>query len=230
VPSRTLITATVASRPRPGPRRPRRRRLRRPHRRRRPRCRRRTDRRRRGHPGRRERGHPGRRGRGHAGRRERGHPGRRERGHPGRRRRHCPDRRLHCPDPGRRRRCRHCRGRHRRGPPSPHRPGQPARPRQPATLAHSRPNTTEPRLQATRRRPVLRLPGQATRDQLPQLARQGADVRRAVDQPVHQRGARPRTERSLPTARKNQHRTQAEDVARRPGVLAQDLLRRQEPG
>ena len=86
------------------------------------------------------------------------------------------------------------------------------------------------RHQLTRRRPAIRLLVQAPAHQRPQFTRQPAEVSRAVDQPVHEQSTRPGPERPLSPGRVHQHRTQAEDVARRPRVLAQSLLRRQEPG
>ena len=77
--------------------------------------------------------------------------------------------------------------------------------------------------------PAARLLGQAAVDQPPQFAGQVAQLGRAVDQPVHQQGARPGTERPVPGSRVHQHRAQAEDVARRSGVMAQGLFRRHEP-
>ena len=85
------------------------------------------------------------------------------------------------------------------------------------------------RHQLTRRRPAIRLLSQAPAHQRPQFTRQPAEVSRAVDQPVHEQSTRPSPERPLSASRVHQHRTQAEDVARRPRVLAQSLLRRQEP-
>ena len=85
------------------------------------------------------------------------------------------------------------------------------------------------RHQLARRRPAIRLLSQAPAHQRPQFTRQPAEVSRAVDQPVHEQSTRPGPERPLSTSRVHQHRTQAEDVARRPRVLAQSLLRRQEP-
>jgi hypothetical protein len=83
--------------------------------------------------------------------------------------------------------------------------------------------------QLARRRPAIRLLSQAPAHQRPQFTRQPAEVSRAVDQPVHEQSTRPGPERPLSTSRVHQHRTQAEDVARRPRVLTQSLLRRQEP-
>jgi hypothetical protein len=90
-------------------------------------------------------------------------------------------------------------------------------------------STPQLRHQLARRRPATRLLGQAPVHQRPQFTRQSAEVRRAVDQPVHEQSTRSGPERPLSTSRVHQHRTQAEDVARRPRVLAQRLLRRQEP-
>ena len=140
-------------------------------------------------------------------------------------------------------------GQHRAGDPRRGRPPGPAATRRTPPTPASRPrfsrrpgrshrdlrtghdlHTAESGPQAARGRPRVRLLGQAAFDQPAQLDRQATKVCRAVDQPVHKRGARPRTERLLPPARENQNRAQAEDVARRSGLLAQDLLRRQEPG
>jgi hypothetical protein len=84
--------------------------------------------------------------------------------------------------------------------------------------------------QPARARPPARLLGQAAADQSAQSGGQAVELSRAVDQPVHQQGVRPGTERPSSSSREHQHRTQAEDVARRPGVLPQRLLRRPEPG
>jgi hypothetical protein len=84
------------------------------------------------------------------------------------------------------------------------------------------------RHQLARRRPALRLLSQAPAHQRPQFTRQPAEVSRTVDQPVHEQGTRPGPERPLSASRVHQHSTQAEDVARRPRVLTQSLLRRQE--
>jgi hypothetical protein len=104
-------------------------------------------------------------------------------------------------------------------------------PRQRRRHRHRR-HRSSPQLrhQLTRRRPAIRLLSQAPAHQRPQFARQPAEVSRAVDQPVHEQSTRPGPERPLSASRVHQHRTQAEDVARRPRVLAQSLLRRQEPG
>jgi hypothetical protein len=115
------------------------------------------------------------------------------------------------------------------------RPG-PAAPRMPApalprlTRGHPRQrrrrrhrrhrNIPQLRHQLARRRPVTRLLSQAPAHQRPQFLRQPAQVSRAVDQPVHEQGTRPGPERPLSASRVHQHRTQAEDVARRPRVLA----------
>jgi hypothetical protein len=85
------------------------------------------------------------------------------------------------------------------------------------------------RHQLARRWPAIRLLSQAPAHQRPQFTRQRAQVSRVVDQPVHEQSTRPGPERPLSASRVHQHRTQAEDVARRPRVLAQSLLRRQEP-
>jgi hypothetical protein len=85
------------------------------------------------------------------------------------------------------------------------------------------------RQQPPRRRPAIRLLVQAAVHQEPQFTRQPAHVSGVVDQPVHEQGARPGPERPLSASRVHQHRTQAEDVARRPRVLPQGLLRRREP-
>jgi hypothetical protein len=104
-------------------------------------------------------------------------------------------------------------------------------PRQSRRCRHRRDrNIPQLRHQLARRRPVTRLLSQAPAHQRPQFIRQPAQVSRAVNQPVHEQGTRPRPERPLSASRVHQHRTQAEDVARRPRVLAQSLLRRQEPG
>jgi hypothetical protein len=76
--------------------------------------------------------------------------------------------------------------------------------------------------------PAARFLGQAAADQPPQFAGQVAQLGRAVDQPVHQQGARPGTERPVPGSGVHQHRAQAEDVARGSDVLAQGLFRRHE--
>ena len=89
--------------------------------------------------------------------------------------------------------------------------------------------TPQLRHQLARRRPAIRLLSQAPAHQRPQFNRQRTQVGRAVDQPVHEQSTRPGPERPLSASRVHQHRTQAEDVARRPRVLAQSLLRRQEP-
>jgi len=91
-----------------------------------------------------------------------------------------------------------------------HRPGQPVR---------TRPEGAELGQQPTRGRPVAWLLGQAAADQRPQFARQVAEFRGAVDQPVHQRGARPGAERPLPCTREGQHRTETEDVTRWPRII-----------
>jgi hypothetical protein len=90
-------------------------------------------------------------------------------------------------------------------------------------------NTPQLRHQLARPRPALRLFGQAPAHQRPQFTRQPAEVRRAVDQPVHEQSTRPGAERPLSATRVHQHRTQAENVARRPRILSQRLLRRQVP-
>jgi hypothetical protein len=115
-------------------------------------------------------------------------------------------------------------------------PAPPAQPRQRSRQSHRRHRShrrhgSSPQLrhQLARRRPAIRLLSQAPAHQRPQFTRQPAEVRRAVDQPVHEQGTRPGPERPLSASRVHQHRTQAEDVARRPRVLAQSLLRRQEP-
>jgi hypothetical protein len=88
----------------------------------------------------------------------------------------------------------------------------------------------QPRHQVTRRRPPVRLLSQAPVYQRPQFTRQPAEVRRAVDQPVHEQSTRPSPERPLSASRVHHHRSQAEDVTRRSRILTQSLLRRQEPG
>jgi hypothetical protein len=87
----------------------------------------------------------------------------------------------------------------------------------------------QPRHQLARRRPHVRLLSQAPAHQRPQFTRQPAEVRRAVDQPVHKQSTRPGPERPLPASRVHHHRSQAEDVARRSRILTQSLLRGQEP-
>jgi hypothetical protein len=133
-------------------------------------------------------------------------------------------------------------GHHPRGDPRRTPRPRPAAPRRPAPAApprltrarrhrsrQSHGNTPQLRHQLTRHRSALRLLGQAPAHQRPQFTRQPAEVRRAVDQPVHEQSTRPGAERPLSASRVHQHRTQAENVARRPRVLPQRLLRRQEP-
>jgi hypothetical protein len=96
--------------------------------------------------------------------------------------------------------------------------------------ARTQPDGAECGQQPARGGPASGLLGQTASDQLPQVLWQVAELRRAVDQPVHQQSARPGTERAVPTGREHQHRTQAEDVARRSDVMAKGLLRRREPG
>jgi hypothetical protein len=87
----------------------------------------------------------------------------------------------------------------------------------------------QPRHQFARRRPPVRLLSQAPAHQRPQFTRQPAEVRRAVDQPVHEQSTRPGPERPLSASRVHHHRGQAEDVTRRSRILTQSLLRGHEP-
>jgi hypothetical protein len=72
--------------------------------------------------------------------------------------------------------------------------------------------------------PVARMLGQTAADQRPDLLRQQTQAGRAVDQPVNQRGIRPRTERPLGRTGEGEHRTQAEHVTRRSDFLTENLL------
>lgn len=122
-----------------------------------------------------------------------------------------------------------------RGHGTPRSPGTPTSPgiRRSRTTAHrTRPgnHNPQPRQQLIRRRPITRLPSQTAPHQRPQPIWHPTHIRRAIHQPVHEQRIRPHPERPLSASRVHQHRTQAEDVARRPDVLPQGLLRRREPG
>ena len=78
--------------------------------------------------------------------------------------------------------------------------------------------------------PVARVLSQAAPDQLSQFGGHAAKVRGAVDQPVHERGVRPGTERSLACGGEGEHRAQAEQVAGRADIRAQGLFGGHEPG
>ncbi len=77
--------------------------------------------------------------------------------------------------------------------------------------------------------PVARVLSQAAPDQLSQFGGHAAKVRGAVDQPVHERGVRPGTERSLACGGEGEHRAQAEQVAGRADIRAQGLFGGHEP-
>jgi hypothetical protein len=77
--------------------------------------------------------------------------------------------------------------------------------------------------------PVVRELSQAALDQLPQFGGYVIKVRGAVDQPVHERGGRPGTERSLAGGGEGEHRAQAEQVAGRAEIRIQDLFWGHEP-
>ena len=72
--------------------------------------------------------------------------------------------------------------------------------------------------------------GQAVLDQRPHGGRHQVQAGRAVHDAVQEGGRSPGTERSLARRREREHRTQVEDVARRPDVGAHGLLGRHEPG
>jgi hypothetical protein len=106
------------------------------------------------------------------------------------------------------------------------RPGRPGHP--PGQRGRSRLDDAELGHQTPRAWPLAGLLGQAALDQPAQILGYVTEGCRAVDQPVHQRGARPGAERSVTTTGEDQHGTQAEDVARRPEVIALGLFRRRE--
>jgi hypothetical protein len=72
--------------------------------------------------------------------------------------------------------------------------------------------------------------GQAVPDQPPQVGGHAADVRGVIDHPVHQRDGRPRAEWTLAGGGESEHRAQAEHVAGRAELAAQDLFGGHEPG
>jgi len=72
--------------------------------------------------------------------------------------------------------------------------------------------------------PVARVLGQAAPDQPAKLTGDLTQARRAIDQPEHDRGVGPGTERSLARGGEGEHRAQAEHVTGRADLRAQDLL------
>ena len=75
-----------------------------------------------------------------------------------------------------------------------------------------------------RRGPGAGVLSQAAADQRAQRAGHVVQVRWVVDQPVHERGVRSGAERPGPGRGEGKHGTQAENVAGRADVRAQDLL------
>ena len=80
------------------------------------------------------------------------------------------------------------------------------------------------------RRPTGRILGQAPLDQWPDPVRHVPSRGGAVHDPVQQGGCRPRAERGLARRGERQHAAEAEDVGRRPDVMALGLLRGHEAG
>jgi hypothetical protein len=71
---------------------------------------------------------------------------------------------------------------------------------------------------------------QAVPDQPPQVGGHAADLREIIDHPVHQRDGRPRAERALASSGEGEHRAQAEHVAGRAELGAQNLFGGHVPG